>query len=249
MPNRLHLNCSFAVLILTGLFSATSAADHIDFIRDDSNLANGGNDAIFSLTVVNNIPVVDTQTGDAADILGQTRTVTLTRTGTFGGTASVQRLLGSDFIDFDSSNTATAMLTLDYNGIENSDFSSQWDAFLIEMPLLQNSFPAGAGRVDIRVAVESSAGNGISTLQQFSAPSSAGNLFAFEFDDAGFANVDFSDVDRVTFDFQTGIIGTDFQIGSITRRLTAIPEPAGAGLLLVAATGLAVSQRRRRRSV
>ncbi len=232
----------FLVVPLLALSHASAA--HIDFIQDDSNPANGITNATFSLTT-GGAAVSNTQMGEPADILGGTRTVTLERNGGFGGSVTASKTAGTTFIDFDTSNfLPTGKLTLDYAGINNANFISLWDAFVVELPKLENKFSAGDGELELTVTVESSAGNGSFTPVRFEDP----GQFIIPFNSPGFSGVDFSDVDRVTFTFDTKIIGTVFQLESITRRnrvMASVPERGSAvAMLAISMTGLMLGKSR-----
>ncbi len=210
-------------------------AGHIDLIQDDSNPANGVTNGTFNLSSSSATPVVGSQAGEPADILGGIRNVTLARNGGFGGTVSATKTAGTSVIAFRSTTIATGFLSLDYPGITNSNFLTLWDAISIDIPKLDNVFAAGDGEFDITVGVRSSAGNGTVT-RFFEDP----GTFSFLFTDPGFTGVDFSDVDGVTVSFQTRIIGTQFDVGSITRRDRAINQPVPDGGSSFALLGLSI---------
>ncbi len=220
-----------ASLLAASMMSGMAFADHIDFIQDDSNPGNGVTNATFNLSSASSTPVTNTQNGEPADILGGIRSVSLVRTGIFGGTVTAEKAAGTDVISFRSSFTATGFLSLDYPGITNANFMTLWDAITINIPKLDNTFPAGDGEFDMTVAVRSSAGDG-SVTRFFEDP----GTFDFLFSDPGFAGVDFGDVDGVTVSFSTRIIGTQFDVGSITRRdrapTSSVPD-GGSSLALL----------------
>lgn len=212
-------------------------ANHIDFIQDDSNPGNGVDNATFSLST-SGAEVTDLQIGEPDDILGGMRDVSLTRNGGFGGTISASKMLGTDYIDVQNSTVAAGTLVLSYPGISNSDFASSWNFIAVDIPVLDNA--VGDGEINLSVSVTSSTGSG--TVFADGTGLAPGRIedpgtFFFSFSDPGFAGVDFSDVDGVSITFETAIIGSDFQIGSITREV--VPEPSsltllGAGIILVA---------------
>lgn len=222
-------------------------ANHVDFIQDDSNTANGTNNATFSRTSSGSA-VSDTQVGDPADILGGTRTVTVIRNGGFGGTLIAEKTIGSSVIDVQGSTLAAGTVTLDYNGFDNEDFDTMWDRIDVAITNLRNS--PGDGEIDLFLTVESSAGSGTVQSARQEASINPNPTISFDFTNPGFAGVDFKDVDRIVLDVRTAIIGTDFQIASITREVTAVPEPSSfAALGILGCTGCIIARRRRRRVV
>lgn len=230
---------------IVALTAAPVAANHVDFIQDDSNPSNGVTDATFSLSTSGGV-VSDAQPGEPADILGGTRQVTLTGGG-IAGSISAEKVAGTDFISVENDTLSAGILTLSYPGISNSNFASNWNAIGINIPFIEQSTGIGDGEIDISVTVNSSAGSGTALVDGNGIVpgrvEDPGTFFAL-FNDPGFAAVDFSDVDGVTVTFTTAIIGSDYRIGSITRE-TVIPEPASA-ILLGGMALLAVSARRRR---
>lgn len=238
MNLRRAFKFGFIAFSILGSFATCSFADHIDFIRDDST--GGGMNATFLLTATGTGTFTDTQMGNNADILGGIRQVTFTRGG-FGQTAVARKDAGTDFIRVTNDNVAAGVLTLNYSGIQNADFTA-WDGFIIDIPVLQQDSGIGDGEIDISIEVRSSAGIGSIGPFRFEDP----GVFEFDFSDSGFANVDFSDVDGVTFTFSSAIIGTDFQIGSITRRAVAVPEPTAIGAM-AGLLGIVFFRRRRGR--
>ncbi len=226
-----------ASLIIAAMSVSQAFAAHIDFIQDDSNPGNGVTNATFNLSSSNATVVSSSQMGEPADILGGTRNVSLSRNGGFGGSVTATKAAGTDVISFRTSNfLPTGLLSLDYPGITNANFMTLWDAITIDIPKLDNAFPAGNGIFDITVGVRSSAGNGSVTLQRIDDP----GTFDFLFSDPGFAGVDFADVDGVTVSFQTLIIGTQFDVGSIVRRDRAVMQgvPDGGSSLVLLGVSL-----------
>lgn len=218
-----------ASLLIATMIGGQAFANHIDAIRDDSNPANGVNNATFSLTSSDTNIINNSQIGDPADILGGTRSVSLARIGGFGGSVTATKAAGTDVISFRSSNIATGFLSLDYPGISNANFLTLWDAITIDIPKLDNVFPAGNGIFDLTVGIRSSTGNA-SVTRRYDDP----GTFDFLFSDPGFSGVNFADVDGVTVSFQTSIIGTQFDVGSITRRDRAVaPNVPDGGSSLV----------------
>ncbi len=235
------LNCKKTSPLGTTLLIATmiaghAFADHIDFIKDDSNPANGVTNATFNLSSSDSTVVTGSQVGEPADILGGTRNVSITRNGGFGGSVTATKALGTDVITFrPSNNVAAGVLSLDYPGITNANFMTMWDAITVDLPKLDNIFPAGAGILDLTVGVRSSAGNGSITRRIEST-----GTFDFLFNDPGFTGVDFGDVDGVTVSFDTRIIGTQFDVASITRRDRAPAQGVPDGGSSLALLGLSL---------
>jgi hypothetical protein len=231
---------ALAAALTTG---SVASANHIDFIQDDSDSSNGVTNATFSLST-GGATVTDTQVGEPADILGGSRAVSLTRNGGFGGTISAEKIAGTSFIRVENSSVSAGTFVLDYPGISNSDFASMWDSIAVAIPVLDQSGGPGDGEINLSVTVESSAGTGTAFADGTGlAPGRIEDpgTFFFPFDDPNFAGVDFSDVDGVTVTFETAIIGSDFEIASITREV--IPEPTSLALLGMG--GLALLRRRR----
>ncbi len=230
---RILLCRALAVLFAVSTCSSHARGDHIDLIQDDSNPGNGITDATFTLNALPTFTVMAMHTGEVADILGGERIVTLSNLSAGPGTVTAKRELGSTFIEFDnlgdqSESLALGKLTLDYKAFENEDFASNYGFIVVDFLAVEGAGASG----DLTISVESSAGNGTSSVQAVTA---AGQYF-FGFNDPGFAGVDFFDVDRVTMMLTTTVHESDFRIGSIT--LAEVPEPAT--LVLFATGGLAV---------
>lgn len=226
---------------LLGVVGLPALGNHIDFVSDDSNPGNGVTNATFTLSAGAGQTVMDTQIGEPDDILGGTRAVTLTNDG-FGQTSTAEKVAGTDFISVTSDNVAAATLTLDYADFENADFASQWNRIDVAIPFLGQLSGVGDGEFDAFLTVVSSAGSGTAASGRIEASVTGGStVLSFGFDDPAFAAVDFSDVDQVTLVIDSAIIGTDFQVGAITRE--GVPEPGS--LALLAAAGLLTLRRRR----
>ena len=245
MKNTRHLAAAAALLI-----SAPAAANHIDFIQDDSVAANGITDVSFNISssgAVNSI----TQTGEPADILGGTRVVTVERDEGFVGSITASQSSGSSVIQVRNDTVAAGNLTLTYPDIGGADFTTQWDSIAVSIPYVDQDTGIGDGEFDLSVTVVSGAcsdtvfadGNGIST-GRIEEP----GTFFFLFD--SFTGVDFTDVQSVSVFFDTAIIGSDFDIASITRELVNapppqdVPAPAAFALLGLGAMGLGYARRR-----
>ena len=223
--NHAHTLAAAAALAAAPL----ALANHVDFVR-----ANDGT----TFSVSSSGPAVtDEQTGDPASILGGRRVVTVERDGGFGGSITATKAAGSSVIDVMNDTVAAGTLTLDYPDIENSDFQTMWDRIDVQIPFLGQSTGIGDGEFDAFLTVESSAGTGTVASGRIEASVTGGStVLSFPFDAPGFADVDFFDVDGVTLFVDTAIIGSDFQIGAITREV--IPEPTSLGLLAAAGLGL-----------
>lgn len=196
-------------------------ANHVDFLVDGPFLVNDANPTQVIM-------------GSGDNILGGSRLVDVDAQTGAAGQSFAQLLDGDTFLDFVNDGLATSALTLDYGdfaggvGELNSDFDTNWDAIVV-------NFSDVVGDGLLTVAVESSAGNGVSAAQTVM---SAGT-YSFFFNEAGFSGVDFTDVDRVTITLQAGE-GADFRMTAITRE---IPAPGALAVLGIAA----VAGRRRRR--
>lgn len=200
------------------LIAGSARANHVDFVVDGIfNISGPGS------TVVS---------GDPANILGGARFVGI---DTVDGASSADLMIGNEFINFDNDDTAAGVLTLDYgdflggNGQLNSDFASTWNFVAVE-------FLDVVGDGSVSISFESTAGAGASASQVVN----AAGIYYFAFDDAGFASVDFGDIDRVTVQVFSSL-GSDFDIGAITREVV----PAPASLALLGLGGLAAGRRRR----
>ncbi|TWT77536.1 hypothetical protein Pla123a_21970 [Posidoniimonas polymericola] len=222
--------------IFTALACLPAAANHVDFIQDDSDPSNGVTNATFSLTSSAGGTSTDTQVGEPADILGGQRVVTLVHDG-FGGSVTAEKLAGTDYIGVTNDNTAAGILTLDYSAFEDADFASRWSRIDVSLPLID--IGVGDGELDVMLTIESSAGVGTAASGRIEQSVTGGStVLSFPFNDPAFSGVDFSDVDRITAVFDTAIIGTDFRIGGITREGSpAVPEPVAASLAVLGLLG------------
>ncbi len=241
---KFNISFNAAVALFVACLSTNDAtAAHIDFITAGP----------FNLSS-SDATVVSQSVTDAASILGGTRNVSLARNQGFGGTITANTILSPggtgtlDRIDVINTNVSAGRLTLDYDGFDDADFAASWDAFLIDVPVLQNT--VGDGEIDISITVTNSLGSVTTPVDQVIGGSRFEDpgVFVFEFNDPDFGGFDFSEVDRVTFNFQTAIIGSDFQIASIIRReiSVAVPEPNSLAFLMMST--LVIARRRTRRA-
>jgi hypothetical protein len=208
-------------------------ANHVDFLDAGTSFSISSSDAT---------AVSDTQTGPNASILGGTRVVTVARDGGFSGSITASKDAGDNFIEVFNGTTAAGTLTIDYPGISDADFQTMWDKIDVQIPALFQSTGIGDAEFDAFLTVESSAGSGTVATGRIEASVTGGStVLSFPFDAPGFSNVDFFDVDGVTLVIETAIIGSDFQVGPITREV--IPEPTS--LALLGLSGLGLLRRRR----
>ncbi len=179
-----------------GACALTASANHIDFIVDGEFTLAG--------------PGATTVSGDPGNILGGARFVGVT---VLGGSASAEKLVGNDFIDFTIGLSAPATLTLSYgdvtdgNGPLNADFTTDWNAVVVEV------LDVGVGGGTLSVVFESDGQAGVST-RLVNGP----GVYEFLFAEPGYEFVDFTDIDTVTAQL-TASPGGSFRIGSITREL------------------------------
>ena len=232
--NHIALGAAFAL-------AAPAAANHVDFISDGP----------FDLTT-SGAEVTQTTTGSSANILGGTRNVSLIRDGGFGGTISATLPNGGTAIRVDNSSVAAGTLVLSYPNIGGSDFTTMWDSIAVSIPVLENSFPAGDGEINLSVSVADS--STMATVFANGTGLAPGRIedpgtFYFMFDD--FVGVDFTDVQSLSVTFDTAIIGTVFEIDGITRELVnapppaPVPGPAGFALFGLGALGIGLARRKR----
>lgn len=168
--------------------------------------------------------------GSTDNIIGGSRFV-----GTTGAGSTFTRAAGNDFATFNNQSGGNSVLTLDYgefdggNGALDTDFGTDNRFIAIDIP-------RAVGPGQIALDLTSSAGTGISQTQTITG---AGTYY-FDFEDMGFGDVDFADIDRATFRVLSAN-GGDFDIGPI--RALAAPAPGAAALL---ALGALAGVRRRR---
>lgn len=214
-------------------------ANHIDFVSD------GG---FFAATNSNAGPVTVFQTGDAGNILGTERQVTLTVAsgqgivsagivgvapgpGPVGPSPTTSLLLNNSF-------GALGLFDLTYDGVGSAglggqDFETLWDRIAVTFSGVQ-----GAGSLTVEVE---DASNNVGAMTQ--AVNAAG-VFSFPFNNSGYGSVDFRAVDRVTVKLLTTVAASDFELSEITREM--IPEPSVATLSVLGLVGLVAAGRRAR---
>ncbi|MGB3721433.1 MAG: PEP-CTERM sorting domain-containing protein [Pacificimonas sp.] len=228
--------------------ASAASANHIDFIQDDSDPSNGLTNAIFSVSSNNNTPVTDTQIGEGADILGGTRTVTVRRDDGFGGSITATKAAGTDFIAVRNDTVAAGILTLDYLDFEDLDFASRWDSVVVNIDRLFQSTGVGDAEVTIGVRFFNGMTSEIVFADRLEASLNPGDqdvIFRF----SEYSDIDFTSIDGVSVVFDTNIIGTDFDIGSITRELVdaaPVPAPAAFALFGLGLIGAGALRRKRR---
>ncbi len=242
---------SFTIALIAGTamgLASTASANHIDFIQDDSNPANGVTDANFSLFTSGSATIMSSQLGEPDDILGGQRDVSLTRRG-FGSVASVSKAAGSSVIEVRNGNVSNSLVRLDYLAFENSDFASRWDSVAVNLTRLFQSSGVGDPEVEIGVTFYS----GVNQETIF-APRLEGSINSgpqsviFRFSD--YSSIDFGDIDGVSVIFDSKILGTDFDIDSITREMVdaaPVPAPAALALFGLGLAGIGAIRRRKAR--
>jgi len=170
-------------------------------------------------------------TGSTSNIIGGSRFVGSNATG-----VTATREVGSAFTTLQNTSGAVGTFTFDYGDFDggvgelNSDFTANGNRYFVV------EIPRAVGSGQLRLDVLSTAGGGAATSQSLSG---AGTYY-FDMLDDGFTDVDFLDIDRVTFRVLT-TDGSEVDVGPIS--VTALPAP-GAGALLGLA---AVAATRRRR--
>lgn len=190
----------------------------------------------FSISSSNATADSDTQMDPA--ILGGQRIATVVRDGGFGGAITASKTAGGGVVSVTNATIATGVLTLTYNGFSNLDLSGE-NAFEVTLPLLENSFAAGDGELDLSVTVVSVGGTDTVLVDAGGVPGRIEDPGTFIIAFSDFSGVDFSDVSELTFTFDSAIIGTVFDVSS----LRAIPEPGTVAFGLI---GLSFLFKRRR---
>lgn len=215
------------------LTPVAAQANHIDFISD------GG----FLLSTTDLMgPASASQIGDAGNILGTERDVTIDFSAGSGilstGVIAVPPGPGpvgpdlSTLLYFDTSVGSFGTLELNYDGVGGVglggvDFGTLWNAISV-------NFAGVQGEGLLTVEVEDTSMN----VGSASATIDAAGVYDFLLADPGYAGVNFNSVDRVTLTLTSTIAASDFAIAQVTRE-TVVPEPGTLGLL--ALTGLMAS--------
>lgn len=212
----MHRFAAIPTVLGAALMTAASAQTTIDNMNEGEFAVNGDSAVV---------------SGSTTNIAGGSRYV-----GTTGTGSTFTRTNGNDFATFSNQSGGNSTLTLDYgdfdggNGPLNGDFGTGNNYFAFDVPRA-----TGAGQV--MLALESGTGVGMTQTQTITGP----GTYYFDFNDAGFGDVDLGDVDRATFRLQAAN-GAEFDIGQIFA--TPVPAPASA-LTLLGLAGFASTRRRR----
>ncbi len=210
---------------VAGFGAAGANASHIDTIAT--------NESHLFFNVFSDSIVTVTNLGSPSNVLGGERYVeSRIMSGTDASVLTVSKLPGTGILNFASTVEATGMLLLEYgrNTPLNADFATLYNA-------IQVDFTGVDGQASLAVTLMSGPNSGTVTH----ALTAAGPAL-FAFNEAGFAGVNFGDVDKVSVKLTGTTPGADFSIASITL----VPEPAMLVMAGLSGVGLLMFRRRRR---
>lgn len=230
------ISCAAALVVIS---SQAQSAILIDNFSDVTGSGSTLTINVESLPTPTASSITVAQSG-LTGVIGGSRSLTIERTATTG--TGVRRVTGeiSDlapaFFEYTSSTGADgfALLAygtssdLNYNFLSESGFIIDFDGY---------DAPNGNPLV-VTIELVSSAGSGSATANL----TTNGGQVQIDFSNAGYAAVDFSDIDKINVKFDPNR-GGDFEVNKITT-VTAVPEPSSAALLGLG--GLALILRRKK---
>lgn len=224
------------------LIAVVSQAQAAITIDNFSDVAGGGSSLIVnveSLPAPTTTSITVVQSG-LTGVIGGSRSLTIERTATTG--TGVRRVTGeiSDlapaFFSYTSSTGANGFANLIYGASTDLNLNLLTEtAFIIDF----DGYDAPNGNpLVVQIDLVSSAGSGSATANL----TTNGGLVQIDFNAAGYAAVDFSDIDRISVKLDPNR-GGDFDVNQITT-VTAVPEPSSTALLGLG--GLALLLRRKK---